>query len=111
MCSPLTSGHSGVKQAYDQRKTRASGHGSHSSPAGDQSVFGDINHGQIQHFQQTVIRWEDRFRFGHLAELPVETLNGVGVVNQPAHLLGVLEVGGEIRLIILPGKRNLGILL
>ena len=43
----------------------------------------DIHHGQIQHFQQAVIGGKYGFGFGHLAQLAVETLNGVGGINQP----------------------------
>ena len=53
----------------------------------------DIHHGQIQHFQQAVIGGKHGFGFGHLAQLAVETLNGVGGVNQPPHLPRILEIG------------------
>ena len=53
-------------------------------PAGP--LLRDIHHGQIQHFQQAVIGGKHGFGFGHLAQLAVETLNGVGGVNQPPHL-------------------------
>lgn len=51
-------------------------------------LFRNIHHGQIQHFQQAVIGGKDGLGLGHLAQLAVETLNGVGGVDQPAHLLG-----------------------
>ena len=41
-------------------------------------LFGNIHYGQVQHFQQAVIGGKDRFSFGHLAELAVKALNGVG---------------------------------
>ena len=41
-------------------------------------LFRNIYHSQIQHFQQTVIGGKDGFGLGHLAQLAVETLNGVG---------------------------------
>lgn len=46
-------------------------------------LFRDIHHGQIQHFQQAVIGGEHGFGFGHLAQLAVEALDGIGGVNQP----------------------------
>ena len=52
----------------------------------------DIHHGQIQHFQQTIISREYQFGLGYLAQLAVETLNGVGGVDQPVHYLEVLEI-------------------
>ena len=33
--------------------------------------FRDVDHGQIQHFQQAVIRRENRFCLGHFPKLPV----------------------------------------
>ena len=60
------------------------------------SFFRSVHHGQIQHFQQAVISGKHRFSLGHLAKLAVEALNCVGGVDQPAYLLGVLEVGAEI---------------
>ena len=53
-------------------------------------LFRNIHHGQIQHFQQAVIGGKDGLGLGNLAQLAaVEPLNGIGGVNQPAHLLGV----------------------
>ena len=43
--------------------------------------FCNIHHGQIQHFQQAVIGGKDRFGLGHLAQLVVETLNGIGGID------------------------------
>lgn len=63
-------------------------------PAGP--LFRDVHHGQVQHFQQAVVGGEHGFGFGHLAQLAVETLNGVGSVNQPPHLLRVLEIGAQV---------------
>ena len=59
-------------------------------------LFRNVHHGQIQHFQQAVIRGKDRLGLGHLAQLAVKPLNGIGGVDQPAHLLGVLKIGAEI---------------
>ena len=44
---------------------------------------GDVHRGQIQHFQQAVVRWKYGFSLGHLPQLAVETLYGVGGVDQP----------------------------
>ncbi len=65
--------------------------------------FRNIHHSQIQHFQQTTISRKHRFGLGHLTQLAVKPLNGLGGVDQSAHLLGVLEIGAEIGLIGLPG--------
>lgn len=42
----------------DNRSSKISptANGSVPNPAGDQSIFCDIHHGQIQHFQETLIR-------------------------------------------------------
>lgn len=74
-------------------------------------LFGNIHHGQVQHFQQAVIGGKDRFSLGHLAELAVKALNGVGGVDQSAHLLGVLEVCAEIGPIGPPGPGDFWVFL
>ena len=38
----------------------------------------NVHHGEIQHFQQTVIRRKNRLGFGDLAKLAIEALNGIG---------------------------------
>ena len=43
--------------------------------------FCNIYHSQIQHFQQTIISWKHRFGLGYLAQLAVETLNGIGGID------------------------------
>ena len=65
--------------------------------------FRNVYHGQIQHFQQAVIRGKDRLGLCHLAQLAVKSLNGIGGVDQPAYLLGILEVGTEIGPVGTPG--------
>lgn len=40
-----------------------------------------------------IVGRKDRFGFGHLSELAVKSLNGIGSINQPPHLLWILEVG------------------
>lgn len=57
-------------------------------------LLGDVHHRQIQHFQQTVIGRKHGFRFGNLAQLAVETLYGVGGINQCPNLLRILKICG-----------------
>ena len=45
-------------------------------------LFRDVQHSQIQHFQQAVIRGEHGFGFRDLPELTVEALNRICGVNQ-----------------------------
>ena len=71
----------------------------------------DVHHGKIEHLEKTVIGGKDGFRFGHFPKLAVEALDGVGGVNQPPHLLRVLEIGAEIRPILPPGLRDFGVFL
>lgn len=78
------------------------------SPSGP--LFRNVHHGQAQHFQQTVIGGKDRRGLSHLAQLPVETLDGIGSSDQPAHLLGILEISAEIGPIIPPGSGDFRIL-
>ena len=79
------------------------------APAGP--FFRNIHHGQIQHFQQAVIGGKDRFGLGHLAQLAVEALNGVGGVDQPPNLLRVLEIGAQVCPIGSPGLGDFRIFL
>ena len=72
---------------------------------------GNIHHGQIQHFQQTVIGGEDGLGLGYLAKLAVKALNGVGGIDQPPDFLKILEISAEIGPVIPPGTGNLGIFL
>ena len=71
----------------------------------------NIHHGQIQHFQKAVVCGEHGFGLGHLPELAVEALNGVGGVDQPPDLLGELEIDAQIGPILPPGPRDLGVFL
>lgn len=73
--------------------------------------LGNVYHGQIQHFQQTVMRREYGFGFRHLAELPVEPLNCVGGIDQPADFLRAFETGTQIRPVGPPGLGDLGVFL
>ena len=70
--------------------------------------FRDIHHGQIQHFQQAVVGGEHGFGFCHLAQLAVEALDGIGGVNQPPHLLRVLEIGAQVCPVVPPGWEIFG---
>ena len=54
-------------------------------------------------YKRQVIGGKDRWGFSHLAQLPVETHDGIGGADQPAHLLGILEIGAETGPIIPPG--------
>ena len=45
----------------------------------------NIRHGQIRHFQQAVIRREERSSLGHLPQLPVEALGRVGRIDRAAY--------------------------
>ena len=71
----------------------------------------DVHHGEIQHFQQAVIRRENRLGFGDLAKLAIETLNGIGRIDQPTNLLRELEIRAQIRPVFPPGSGDPGILL
>lgn len=68
----------------------------------------NIHHGQIQHFQQAVICGEHGFCLGHFPKLSVKALDGIGRIDQAANLLGVLEIGAEIRPVVPPGRRDFG---
>lgn len=74
-------------------------------------LFRDIHHGQMQHFQEVVIPRKDGFRPGALSQLAVESLDCIGGINQPADLLGVFEVGAQIRPVISPGLSDFRVFL
>lgn len=73
--------------------------------------FGDIHHGQVQHFQEVVVRGEHGFRLGHLTELAVDALYGIGRIDQPPHLLRILELGTQVGPVLPPGLRYLAVFL
>ena len=68
----------------------------------------NVHHGEIQHFQQTVIRRKNRLGFGDLAKLAIEALNGIGRIDQPANLLRELEIRAQIRPVFPPGSGDPG---
>lgn len=53
--------------------------------------LGDIYHGQIQHFQETVIGWKYRFGFGDFPELAVKSFDCIGRINQARTASGYLK--------------------
>ena len=73
--------------------------------------FRNIPHGQIQHFEQAVIRRENGLGFCHFPELAVESLNIVRGIDQSAKLFRKLEIGAEIGPVPAPGFGDLGVLL
>ena len=56
----------------------------------------NIHHGQIQHFQQAVIRREDRFCLGHFPELSVKILSCICGVNQCSNRLQIFKIDGKL---------------
>ena len=67
------------------------------------SLSGNVHHGQIQHFQQAVVRWEYGFGLDYLLQLAVETLNSISDVNQLSYLLRMFEIGVEAHSVVPPG--------
>ena len=63
-----------------------------SLPTHEKALWSENSRG----FQQAVIGGKDKFGLGHLAQLAVEAIDGVGGVNQPPHLLRVLEIGAQV---------------
>mgnify|MGYP001039217551 FL=1 len=59
-------------------------------------LFGYVQHSQIKHLEQAVIRGENRLGFSHFLQLPIETLNGISRINEPPKFLRKLEICAEI---------------
>ena len=71
----------------------------------------DVHHGKVQHLEQAVIGGENGLGLGHLPELAVKALNSVSGVDQPAHLLRVLEISTQIGPIAPPGAGDFWVFL
>ncbi len=52
----------------------------------------DIYHGQIQHFQETVIGWKYRLGFGDFPELAVKSFNRVRGIDQTSDSFRILKI-------------------
>ena len=74
-------------------------------------LFRDVHHGPIQHFEEAVVCEKHGFRLGYLPGIPIEDFYGVGRVNQPPHLLRILEVGTQDWPGFPTGLRDFGIFL
>ena len=64
--------------------------------------FGNIHHGKIEHFEQTVIGRKNTLVFGDFPQLTIESLNGICRINQGSDFYGVFEIGCQIYPIISP---------
>ena len=71
----------------------------------------DVHHRQIQHYKQAVIGGKHGFGLGYLAQLAVETLDGVGGIDDLAHLGRILEIGAQPRPVGPPGLYSFGVFL
>ncbi len=58
--------------------------------------FRDIQHGQIQHFQQAVVRGRNSLGFCHFAKLTVEAFYCVGRIDEPPKLFRKFETGAQV---------------
>jgi len=56
-----------------------------------------------KHFAAIDTASNERMDSRHLPKLAVEALNGIGGIDQPPYLLGILEAGAQIGPIIPPG--------
>ena len=64
------------------------------SPSGP--FLRNVHHGEIQHFQQAVIRRKNGFGFGDLAKLAIEPFDGIGRIDQPANFLREFEICAQV---------------
>ena len=68
-------------------------------------LFHDVIHSQIQHLEKAVISRKYGLCLSYFLELSVEALYGICGINQLPKLLRELEIGAEIRPILIPGLR------
>ena len=69
----------------------------------------DVHHRQVQHLEKAVVRRKDRSGLGYFPQLPIKPFNRIGCVDQPLHLLRILEICAEIRPIFPPRPSYLAI--
>jgi len=62
----------------------------------------DVLIGQINQFQQSHVRRERAFGFGHLAYLAMKALDRIGRVDEPADGRVVLKVGAQLGPVVAP---------
>ena len=65
-------------------------------------LFRDVLHSQIQHFEKAIIGRKYRLCLSHFLELSVEAFYGIGRIDQLTQLLRELEIGAEIRPVLIP---------
>ena len=70
---------------------------------------GNVPGSEVEHFFQGRFRLEHLARFRGLAYLAVESFDGVGGIDDPAQILGVLEIGREVAPVISPASYADGI--
>ena len=70
---------------------------------GHRPFFTDFLDRQVDRLAGGVVRWVKGLRLGELAEHPVEALHRVGRIDQRPNLLGILEVGGQLDPVRIPG--------
>ena len=62
----------------------------------------DIHHGQIQHFQETLIGRKHRLGFCDLPQLTVKSFDCISRIDQATICFQILEIGGKIRPVVFP---------
>ena len=62
----------------------------------------DIHHGQIQHFQETLVGRAHRLGFCDLLQLTVKSVDCIGCIDQASNCFRILEIGGKICPVVLP---------
>ena len=65
-------------------------------------LFRDVLHSQIQHFEKAVISRKYGLCLSHFLQLPVEAFYGIDRIYQLSELLWKLEIGAEIRPVLIP---------
>ena len=66
----------------------------------------DVHSGKVEHLEKNIVIGENSLVLRHFSQLPIETFNGVGGVDESPDLLRILEIGRKLR----PVRQDLDIL-
>lgn len=69
----------------------------------------NVSRSQVEDFFESCFCLEDLSGFRNLTDLPVESFDGIGGVDEPAKIVAVDEVRGKLRPVLLPASDRDGV--